>query len=46
MENLLIHDCRALRAFRGAIILSSAARPNKSCHREESLALYHDQFPP
>lgn len=55
LENLPRHDCRALYAFRGAsafstylgaIILSVAARHNKSRQREEPLSLYREQFSP
>lgn len=51
LENLLRHDCRALRAFRGAsafstylgaIILSVAARHTRFRQREESLSLYQE----
>jgi DNA-directed RNA polymerase specialized sigma24 family protein len=53
LENLLLHDCRALRAFRGASALSTyigaialnvAMRQSKPRQREESLSLYQEQF--
>jgi DNA-directed RNA polymerase specialized sigma24 family protein len=55
LENLLAHDCRALRAFRGAsalstyvgaIILSVATRQNKPRQREEPLCYIENNSPP
>jgi DNA-directed RNA polymerase specialized sigma24 family protein len=54
LENLLAHDCRALRAFRGAsalstyvgaIVLSVAARQNKSRQREDPLCYIENKSP-